>query len=224
MMGMDPETPATPVICLVTRARGVPGSEERRRLIARLTAAVDAGVTMVQVRERQFEDHALMRFVEDVGAAVRPAGARVIVNERTDVALAAGADGVHLRSDAVPAADVRRIVPSGFVVGRSVHTEDEAIAVASAGGCDYLVFGTVFPSSSKSDDHPIAGLEALRRTCAAVRLPVIAIGGMSPARAMEVRKAGAAGVAAISLFADAQDVGAATASLRDALTLPPGSV
>lgn len=209
-----------PVICIVTRARGAPGAGERQRLIERLAAAARAGANMVQVRERQFDDRLLLEFVREVTAAVRPAGARVIVNERTDVALAAGADGVHLKSDAPSAADVRRIVPPGFLLGRSVHSDGEAAAVEAAGGCDYLVFGTVFPSTSKAGDHPVAGLEALRRTCGAVSLPVIAIGGITPGRAAAARSAGAAGVAAISLFAEAADMGAVVASLHDALTLP----
>jgi thiamine-phosphate pyrophosphorylase len=179
---------------------------------------------MVQIRERQFDDRQLMAFVQEVVAAVRPAGTRVLVNERTDVALAAGADGVHLKSDGPSAPDVRRIVPRDFLIGRSVHTEAEAAGVAAAGGCDYLIFGTVFPSTSKAGDHPVAGLEALRRTCAAVSLPVIAIGGLSVARAPDVRAAGAAGMAAISLFAEAPDIAAVTASLRDALTLPQRNV
>jgi thiamine-phosphate pyrophosphorylase len=213
-----------PLICIVTRARGLPGSEERHRLTARLETAARAGAGMVQVRERQFDDRLLTQFVQEVIAAIKPARTRVIVNDRTDVALAAGADGVHLKSDAPPAAEVRRMVPPGFLVGRSVHSAEEAVAVAAAGGCDYLVFGTVFRSASKIDDHPIAGVEALARACAAVSLPVIAIGGISPGRAREARAAGAAGVAAISLFTDAPDIAAVTAALHDALTLPPGNV
>ncbi len=214
----------SPVICIVTCGRGAPGSAERHRLIARLGIAARAGANMVQIRERQFDDRLLTAFVQEVTSAVRPAKARVIVNDRTDVALAAGADGVHLKSNAPPAPDVRRMVPPGFVIGRSVHSEEEAAAVEAAGGCDYLVFGTVFRTSSKADDHPIAGLAALQRVCAAVSLPVLAIGGISPARVGDVCAAGAAGVAALSLFSEAQDIAAVTASLHDALTRPRGHV
>lgn len=214
----------SPVICIVTRGRGAPDSDERQRLINRLEAAARAGANLVQVRERQFDDRLLLQFVQEVAVAVRPAGARVVVNERTDVALAAGADGVHLKSDGPPPADVRRVVPPGFLIGRSVHSKDEARAVEAAGGCDYLVFGTVFRSASKADDHPVAGLDALRETCAAVSLPVVAIGGISAGRAADVSAAGAAGVAAISLFADAADPATVTGLLRDALTLPRGNV
>lgn len=179
---------------------------------------------MIQVRERQFDDRSLMQLVEEVIEAVRPAGARVLVNERTDIARATGADGVHLKSDAPPVQEVRRIVPDGFLIGRSVHTESEAVAVQAGGGCDYLFFGTVFRSASKPDDHPLAGLEGLRRTCAAVSLPVIAIGGISTARVLDLRATGAAGIAAISLFADAADIAAVTAFVRDSLTVPQGNV
>jgi len=214
----------SPIICIVTRGRGAPGSDERRRLTDRLAAAVRGGANMIQVRERQLDDRLLMQFVQDVAATVRPEGAHVIVNDRIDVALAAKADGVHLKSDSPAAADVRRLVPPGFIIGRSVHSPEEAAAVEAAGGCDYLLFGTVFPSPSKPGDHPVAGLDALRRVCAAASLPVVAIGGMTPGRAGEVRAAGAAGVAAISFFTDARDAGAAAAALHAALTLPRGHV
>ena len=179
---------------------------------------------MIQIRERQFDDRSLLRFAEEVIEAVRPAGARVLLNDRLDVALASGADGVHLKSDGPSVTDVRRNVPAGFTIGRSVHTEDEAVAVQTAGGCDYLLFGTVFRSASKPDDHPIAGVDGLRRVCDVVSLPVIAIGGISLSRVGEIVAAGASGIAAISLFADAGDIAGITAAVRDALTPEQGSV
>jgi len=127
-----------------------------------------------------------------------------------------------LKSDAPSAQDVRRIVPDGFLVGRSVHSEEEALAVQAEGGCDYLFFGTVFRSASKPDDHRVAGLEGLRRVCAAISLPVIAIGGVSPGRVREVTAAGAAGIAAISLFAEASDIAAVTVALRHGVDTSAG--
>jgi thiamine-phosphate pyrophosphorylase len=208
----------------VTRGRGASGSDERLRLLDRLAAAARAGADMIQIRERQFDDRSLWRFVEEVIAAVRPVGTRVLLNERTDVALASGADGVHLKSDGPPAADVRRVVAWDFLIGRSVHSASQAREVEAAGGCDYLFFGTVFRSASKPENHPLAGVEELQRACAAVGLPVIAIGGISVPRIGEVRAAGAAGIAAISLFAEAADVADMTRSVRRALTLPHGDV
>ena len=213
-----------PIVCLITRARGTQGSPERAMFLDRLQSAALAGATMIQVRERLLDDRALAQFVRDLVHRTRDTRCRVIVNERTDLALAAGADGVHLKESSVTVSDVRRIVPASFIVGRSVHSEEEATATERAGGCDYLVFGTVFPSASKPDDHPIVGVDALRRVSACVSLPVVAIGGVTVARAREVAAAGAAGAAAISLFADASDVAVAVSALRNALTPQAGTV
>jgi thiamine-phosphate pyrophosphorylase len=92
-------------------------------------------------------------------------------------------------------------VPAGFLVGRSVHTVDEAEETERAGGCDYLIFGTVFPSVTKGIDHAVAGVDMLAAVCARVRLPVLAIGGVTVERAVEAAGSGAAGIAAIDLFA-----------------------
>jgi thiamine-phosphate pyrophosphorylase len=126
----------------------------------------------------------------------------VLVNTRTDIALAAGAQGVHLPASAPLASRVRRIAPGDFLIGRSVHSQAEAEAAHAAGGCDYLTFGTVFTTASKPADHPVAGLSTLRGVCDAVRLPILAIGGISRVRMPEIARAGAAGMAAIGLFAD----------------------
>jgi thiamine-phosphate pyrophosphorylase len=213
-----------PIVCVVTRARGVQGSAERDALLARLASAAAAGATMIQIRERLLDDRMLTGFVAELVALTRETACRVLVNDRTDIAIAAGAAGVHLKERSVAPADVRRIVPPEFVIGRSVHSEDDAVAVESAGGCDYLMFGTVFPSASKPVDHPIAGLDALRRVSTRVSLPVLAIGGVTLSRAGGVAAAGAAGAAAITLFSDAADIAETVMSLRDALTPPRRSV
>jgi thiamine-phosphate diphosphorylase len=213
-----------PIVCVITRARGVEGSAERVVLMDRLASAARAGATMIQVRERLLDDRALAAFVRDLVVATSGTGCQVIVNDRPDIALAAGAGGVHLKSGSIAALDVRRIAPSGFVVGRSVHSEDEAAAAEEAGGCDYLIFGTIFPSSSKPDDRPLAGTDGLQRVCARVSLPVVAIGGVTVPRAGAVRAAGAAGIAAISLFSESADIAEAVLAVRNALTPQLGSV
>lgn len=210
-----------PAVCIVTRGRGTASSPERSSLLERLAAAARAGAAIVQVRERQLDDRQLLEFVTQVIGMVRPAGTLVLVNDRVDVALAAGADGVHLKSDAPPAGDVRQIASPELVIGRSVHSAEEA---AAAGACDYLVFGTVFPSGSKPAGHPVAGIEALKRVCESTTLPVFAIGGISVNRATAVAAAGAAGVAAIGLFSDANDISATVTALRSALTRHAGDV
>jgi thiamine-phosphate diphosphorylase len=183
-----------PVLCLVTSGSSGPSLET-------ILTAAQSGVDLIHVRERHLDDRSLVSLVRSVIKAVDGTAARVVVNDRLDVALAAGAAGVHLRGDSMAAADVRRLAPDGFLVGRSVHSVEEARNAERGGGTDYLVFGTVFPSVNKPDGHPIAGVDALRSACAAVRLPILAIGGVTEANVVEAVAAGAAGVAAIGLFA-----------------------
>jgi thiamine-phosphate diphosphorylase len=184
----------TPVICLITD-RGRDGADAT---VERVGWAARAGVHLVQVRERDLDGGPLTALVRRCVAAVRGSRARVLVNDRVDVALAAGAHGVHLRADSMPAARVRTLCPPGFVVGRSVHARDEAVEAAVAGGLDYLLFGTVFPTTSKPGRA--AGPAALADVAAAVEVPVLAVGGVSPDNLGKVATAGAAGFAAISLF------------------------
>lgn len=187
----------TPVVCLITdRARvgGADGTVERVRWAAR------AGVHLVQVRERDLDGGPLTALVRRCVDAVRGSGARVLVNDRLDVALAAGAHGVHLRADSMPARTVRTLCPPGFLIGRSVHARDEAIDVAAAGGLDYLLFGTVFPTASKPG-REATGAPALAEVVAAASIPVLAVGGVSTDNVGDVAAAGAAGFAAIGMFA-----------------------
>lgn len=190
-----------PVMCLVTGGgQGAPAAEAA--LAARVAAAARAGVQLIQVRERHVEGRALWRLVRRCVEAVASTRARVLVNDRLDVALAAGAHGVHLRGDSMPGARVRAVAPAGFLIGRSVHDVREAVRAAESGGLDYLVFGAVFPTSSKPG-HTGAGVQALADVVAATALPVLAVGGIGPGGLAAVRQAGAAGFAAIGLFADA---------------------
>jgi len=175
-------------------------------LVRCVAAAARAGVDLVQVRERDLEGGALTRLVLRCVEAVAGTRSRVLVNDRLDVALAAGAHGVHLPGHGFSAARARAIVPPGFLIGRSVHHAGEAARVAEEGGVDYLVFGTVFPTSSKAGVAP-AGVSGLAAAVAAVRLPVLAIGGITVERAREIGRAGAAGVAAIGMFAETCTLG-----------------
>lgn len=123
----------------------------------------------------------------------------MVVNDRLDVALAAGAHGVHLRADSFAAPQARGCAPSPFLIGRSVHSVAEAADASAAGGLDYLVFGTVFPTPSKPG-LPAAGVAGLAAVAAATTLPVLAVGGVTERQAGQVMSAGAAGIAAISMF------------------------
>jgi thiamine-phosphate pyrophosphorylase len=162
--------------------------------------AVEAGVDFVQIREPDLSASDLSRLVNACVDLAAGSQTRIVVNDRVDVALACGAAGVHLRSDSVPSDAVRQLVPPGFVVGRSVHTEQEARAAAAH--VDYVVAGTVWPTASKPTGHPILGVDGLRQIAASVRVPVLAIGGVTLERVPEVAAAGAAGFAAIGYFMD----------------------
>lgn len=169
-------------------------------LVQRTIGAADAGADVIQVRERDLPDAPLVTLVRRIIESASGRDVRVIVNDRVDVAIAAGAGGVHLRGDSAPASRVRAIAPGGFLIGRSVHSLAGIDAAIADGACDYLLFGTVFPSSGKPDGHPVAGLDALKAACRRSSLPVIAIGGVTRARVPALLDAGAAGFAAVGLF------------------------
>jgi len=190
-----------PIICVVTDGRG-----DTLRTVARIRPAAEAGVDLVQIREPHLPDRALLELTRQACDIAQGTSTRIVVNDRLDVALEANAHGVHLRGCSYSAARVRAIVTSEFLIGRSVHDLDEAVSAAREGGCNYLLFGTVFPSGSKPEGHRVAGLQALSEVCGRVTLPVIAIGGVTPATAGDIPRTGAAGIAAIGLFDDAESI------------------
>jgi len=177
-------------ICLVT---------DRRRAdpVAQARAAVEAGIDLIQVRERDLDGAALCALVRAVLDVARGSATRIVVNDRVDVAIATGADGVHLRSDSFSIAEARRLMPRPLLIGRSIHSPGEAKAADHA---DYLVAGTVFASASKPETTPLVGIEGLGAIVRATAAPVLAIGGITIARLDHVAAAGAAGIAAIGLF------------------------
>ena len=170
-------------------------------LVEHIAAAARAGVHLIQIRERDLNARALTRVAAAAVDAVRGTATRILVNDRTDVALASGAHGVHLRGDSAPARRIRAIVPQGFLIGRSVHSREEAERAGAEGGLDYLMFGTVFETASKPGVRA-AGPATLAAIASSVPLPVLAIGGVTVSRMAGVAKAGAAGFGAIGLFGD----------------------
>jgi thiamine-phosphate pyrophosphorylase len=180
-------------ICLVTDRRARPPVEQARE-------AVQGGVDLIQVREPDLEARPLAELAAAIVAVARGSATRVVVNDRLDVAMSCGAGGVHLRGDSIPAGRVRAIVPPGFLVGRSVHGAGEAASVA--GDVDYLIAGTLFPTASKPGRTELLGLDGLAAVVRAAPVPVLAIGGITISCADAVAAAGAAGVAAVSLFGD----------------------
>ncbi len=200
----------TPILCAVT---------DRRRLgeLSSVAAAVDAlvlhaqiaadaGIDLFQIREPDLPDAALLDVAWRARAATAGSGLRVLINDRLDIAIAAAADGAHLRGASFGAARARALVQAlgpverPFLLGRSVHSVEEAVAVEAAGGLDYLILGAMFPTLSKPAAHPLAGLETLSAAVRLCRLPILAIGGLSLENASSVAGAGAAGLAAIGLF------------------------
>jgi thiamine-phosphate pyrophosphorylase len=192
-----------PIVCLVTDRRRTLARDPRAggthaALVRLAREAVDAGIDLLQIREPGLETAELVDLVAAFVEAARGSATRVVVNDRLDVALAAGADGVHLRGDSIPPQSARAMAPPGFVIGRSIHQIGEARDHAPS--VDYLIAGTVFPTGSKPSDAPLLGVRGLREIAAAVAVPVLAIGGVTLQRLRDVVAAGGAGIAAISLF------------------------
>jgi thiamine-phosphate pyrophosphorylase len=192
-----------PLICLVT-------DRQRADPVAQAAAAAAAGVDLIQVRERGIEAAALASLVRRVLDVVRHTATQVVVNDRLDVALACGADGVHLRADSIAVTDVKKIAPAGFLVGRSIHSASEA----AAADADYFVAGTMFPTSSKPEQRVHLGADGLRSIVEATRTPVLAIGGVTFDTLDAVVRAGAAGIAAIGLFAVTEPLDVLVRTLR----------
>ncbi len=163
------------------------------------------GIDLIQIREKDLADRELFLLVKKVVALARPTQCRVLVNGRADVALAAGAHGVHLPSTGLHVGDVRPWLPEGFLVGVSVHSRAEAVE-AWTSGADYVLLGPIFPTPSKAGMGPPLGLAAFHDICSEVSLPVIGLGGISAETVQTVLQAGAAGVAAIRLFQEGSAV------------------
>jgi len=163
-------------------------------------AAVDAEVPLFQIREKTLSARALYEVVVRAVSVTRDSKTRLIVNDRVDVARAAGADGVQLTARSLPASIVRRVCGSEFLIGASTHSREEAQA-ARDGGADFVVFGPVFETESKRAFGPPQGLEKLRDVARALgEFPVLAIGGITLENIPACLSAGARGFAGISLF------------------------
>jgi thiamine-phosphate pyrophosphorylase len=172
-----------------------------------IALAIANGANWVQIREKDLPARELLSLVrEGCGARASRAASRlvstpakILVNTRVDVAIAAGADGVHLPAGSIAPNVWRKITPPRFLIGVSCHTLDE-VQRAEAEGADYVVFGPVFAPLSKTSDLAPRGLEGLAHAAAAVKIPVLALGGITWGNAEACVEAGAAGVAGITLF------------------------
>jgi thiamine-phosphate pyrophosphorylase len=191
------------LVCVVSdRHRLLPGrppDAQLRAIVDQAQAAAASGVDLFQIRERDVTDRALLALATQVLDRVKGSSMRVLINDRLDIALAAGAHGVHLKSSGIPASSARPLAPAGFLIGCSAHTSIE-VERGSGGGADFVIFGTIYPTTSKPAGHPWAGEQGLADAARLSGVPVLAIGGIDAARVREVARF-ASGVAAIGWFA-----------------------
>jgi thiamine-phosphate pyrophosphorylase len=176
--------------------------------------AVRGGVTCVQLREKHAEGRAYYERAMALRERLRPLGIPLIINDRLDIALAIGADGVHLGQGDLPCAEARRIAGPNLLIGISVSTVAEAQA-AARDGADYLGISPIFDTPTKTDTPVATGLDGLRAIRAAVPLPLVAIGGINAENAAEVLRAGADGIAVVSAIMAAAHPCAAARALAD---------
>ena len=166
--------------------------------------ALDGGADAVQLRERDLEGAELFRLAEEMRRVTRDVGAALIVNHRTDVALAVEADGVHLGWRSLPPNEIRKLAEKRLKIGVSCHDAAQ-LRSAEAAGADYVLLGPVFVTPSKVGRVEPIGVEATKTLVSRTGLPVIAIGGITPENVRPVRETGVAGVAAISAIIAAAD-------------------
>lgn len=179
-------------------------------------AALRGGARAVQLREKDLPPRALYPLALEMRQLTQAYGARLLINDRVDVALAVNADGVHLTTTSLPASIARQVLGPGRLIGVSTHTRAEVQAAIDE-GADFIVFGPVFSTPSKAPYGPPVGLDALRAVRAVVKLPILAIGGIKPTNLEQVLAAGADGIAVISAIISADDPTAATQNLLAAL-------
>jgi len=190
---------------------------------AQLAGALAGGATVVQLRLKHTADGAALAFARESVARARAAGALLFVNDRFDLALLAGADGVHLGQDDLAPEVLPAEARARLLVGLSTHTLEQARESRSR-PVDYVAFGPVFGTVSKTSEFEARGLALLREAAALVQRPLVAIGGISAANAAGVRSAGAVAAAVISEVANASDPAEATRYLASLfLSSPPGS-
>jgi len=208
-----------PLLCFVTDRRGLSNDpvQAKKFLLDKIEQAARAGVDWIQLREKDLSGRELGELTE---GAVHRIGTvcRLLVNDRLDIALVDGAAGVHLGESSLPLVEAKRLankrrMSGNFVVGASVHSL-QAAQQAERDGADYLIFGPVFATPSKASFGAPQGLTKLRENCKTIKIPVIAIGGITADNFGECLQAGASGIAAIRLFQEAEDLPALVSRLR----------
>jgi len=191
-----------------------------RPLVPLLQRVLTAGVSAIQLRERDLSAKELVTLAREVQAVMASRRSQLLINDRIDVALALEGVGVHLRSNSLPVSVARQLLGAQRLLGISVHAVEEAVQVESQ-GVDYIVLGPIYETPTKQMFGPPLGIQTLEKACRLVRIPIIGIGGVTAARVREMRCAGAFGVAVITAVLGAVNVESAARELLDAVTLLP---
>ena len=190
-----------PIVYLITKGEATPENfdDSSRQILDIVSVAVDEAIPLIQIREKHLTAKLLFELTTKVVKITAGSTTRVLVNDRADIAVAAGADGVHLTSRSLPAEVIRKTFGSEFIIGVSTHNTEEARS-AVAGGADLIVFGPVFETPGKG---AAVGLTELTRVCDAVpHVPVLALGGIDRGNYGSALNAGASGIAAIRSLND----------------------
>ena len=183
-----------------------------RTLRSQVEEALDGGATFLQLREKNLDDAHFLEEARELQALCRERGVPFIVNDNADVALAMGADGIHVGQHDMEAGDVRRLLGPDRILGVSAQTVEQAL-LAQERGADYLGVGAVFPTGSKDDADDVS-FEELRAICEAVTIPVVAIGGISLSNVKKLAGSGICGIAVISAIFAQKDIRLAAEQLR----------
>ena len=184
----------------------------RQTLPEQVEAALKGGATCVQLREKELDGAAFLEEAKVLAALCRRYGVPLIINDNVEMALASGADGVHVGQDDLTVEQVRRLAGDRLIVGVSAHSVEQALA-AQAGGADYLGVGAVFATATKSDAR-VLPRETLAEICRAVDIPVVAIGGIGEDNLLQLAGTGVDGVALVSAIFSAPDIEGQCRKLR----------
>jgi len=209
MVDMSPRTAADLSLYLVADLEFAAG----RDLAYLAGEAVLGGVTIVQLRAKALETSEFLDLATRMAAALKKRSVPLIINDRVDIAMACGADGVHLGQDDMPIDKARQLLGRSMIIGISVNTLKEA-REAERLGADYIGLGPVYATATKDTELPVLGLESIRRIQEKIGIPIVAIGGINAGNAAEVMKAGAAGIAVVSAILGTPDARKAASELK----------
>ncbi len=184
----------------------------KQTLYEQVEAALKGGVTCVQLREKELDETAFLQEAKELCALCRRYGVPFLVNDNVEIAIACGADGIHVGQEDLAAGEVRHQVGDDMILGVSVHTVEEACQ-AVRDGADYLGLGAVFPTSTKTDVEQMPN-ETLRAICDAVDVPIVAIGGINRGNILRLAGSGVDGVALVSAIFSAEDIEGTCRELR----------